>query len=96
MPHRVTLWNKGDMKCVGQQQTALTAWRTDVSGDLLWATDRRHAGLVLINFRVPKTLTASVIYQEFRLKNKQNLPPLKEMKFPRILYIYIYMNNMYV
>ena len=71
----------------------LTAWPTGVSGDLLWATDRRHAGLVLINFRALKTLTASVIYQEFILKkkNKQNLPPLKEMKFPRFyICIYIY------
>lgn len=68
MSHRVTLWNKGDVKCVGQQQRGLTAWQTGVSGDLLWATDRRHAGLVLINFRAPKTLTASMIYQEFILK----------------------------
>ena len=76
----------------------LTAWRTGVSGDLLWATDRRHAGLVLINFRALKTLTASVIYQEFILKKKKkNLPPLKEMKFPRFyICVYVYMYNMYV
>ena len=76
----------------------LTAWRTGVSGDLLWATDRRHAGLVLINFRALKTLTASVIYQEFIFKKKtQNLPPLKEMKFPRFyICVYIYMYDMYV
>lgn len=67
----MTLWNKGDVRCVGQQQRGLTAWRTGVSGDLLWATDRRHAGLVLTNFRALKTLTASVIYQEFILKKKQ-------------------------
>lgn len=55
-------------------------------------------GLVLINFRALKTLTASVIYQEFIFKKKtQNLPPLKEMKFPRFyICVYIYMYNMYV
>lgn len=82
MPHRVTLWNKGDMKYVCQQQRGSTAWGTDISGDLLWATYCMDVGLLLINLMALKTLIAPGISQEFRFK-KRNLPPLKEMKFPR-------------
>lgn len=82
------------MKCVGQQQRGLTAWRTGVSGDLLWATDRRHAGLVLTNFRALKTLTGSVIYQEFILKKKKKLATSYGNEVSQILYICMY--NMYV
>lgn len=91
-PHRVTLWNKGDVKCVSQQQRGLTAWRTGVSGDLLWATDRRHAGLVLTNFWALKTLTASMIYQEFILKKKTKKKTchlLRKWSFPDFKYMYV-------